>query len=229
MNLKQVILKSKWQAVREAFLLLYPNQKRSISGYENVYKKLRSKPVLKSSMTLYCDTIEPQFKDDEVSYDIYGVNGTKNKDGELEKYSLSLFKWSEWLGVALSDQILKNYTKEQIISLCLFEMTFHGFLESDVRKFKNELGRRIKDHDDPIKYIIVSRILPKSKWQCYFNVSDETWCSDIDSATVFKREKYALAVLKALGRKNDKTNIIAKITTKNNKRRIVKYLTKSCF
>ena len=147
MKLKEIILDSNWQAVREAFLLFYPDQKRSISGYENVYKKLRSKPVKDSLMTLYCDTIEPQDKDDEKSYDIYGVDGTKRKDGELEKYSLSLLSWSEWLGASLSEKILGGCSNAEIISHCLLEMTFHGFSESDVRKFKKELETSMKDYD----------------------------------------------------------------------------------
>lgn len=225
MNLKDVILKSNWKDVCKVFLRLYPNQNRSISGYEKIYKKLRSKPVKDSLLTLYCDTIEPHFKGDEQSYDIYGIKAKNSKDGESDKFSLSLLSWSEWMGTPLSDKILNSYSIEEIISHCLFEMTFHGFSELDVRNFKKELKIQITDMDDPIRYIIVSRILPKTKWQCYFNVSDETWCNEINSATIFKRDKYAEAVLKTLSRKKDKTNVIAKITTKNDKRKILKYFT----
>lgn len=221
MKLKEIILKSNWEAVRKALLHLYPSQNRSISGYEIVYKKLRSKPLKESSLTLCCDKDHSSLKGEDQLSDIYGTDGTKRDDGELEVFSLSLHPWAKWLGSSLSDKTLSNYSNEEIISHCLFEMTFHGFTESEIRKVKKELSMRIKDHDDPIRFIIISRL--SSKWQYYFNVSDETWCSDIDSATIFKREKYALALLKLLSRKKDKTNIIAKITIKNNKRKILKY------
>ena len=81
----------------------------------------------------------------------------------------------------------------------------------------------MKDSHDPIRYIIVANVLSKAKWKHYFNVSDETWCSEIDSATTFKRKNHALAILKTLNRGKDKSNIIAKITTKNEKRKVLKY------
>jgi len=223
MKLKEIILKSNWEAIREVFLLHYPSQKKSILGYEIVYKKLRSKSQTDSSMALYCDKNELTLKGDDQFHDIYGIDGTKREDGELEKYSLSLSPWSLWLGSSLSEGILSNYTKEEIISHCLFDMTFHGFSEVEIRKVKKELAIRVKDSKDPIRYIIVSNLSSKPKWQHYFNVSDETWCSEIDSATIFKRKSHALAILEALNRKKDKSNIIAKITIKNKKRKILKY------
>ncbi len=223
MKLKEIIATSDWEIIRKIFLRNYPSQKKSILGYEFVYKKLRAKSPTISSMVLYCNKSEPILKGDDQFHDIYGIDGTKREDGELEKFSLSLTPWSQWLGSSLSENILNNYTKEEIISHCLFDMTFHGFSEADIKKAKKELDIIVKDSEDPIRYVIVSDLFSKTKWQHYFNVSDETWCSEIDSATIFKREGHALAILKTLNSKKDKSNIIAKITTKNKKRKILKY------
>ncbi|MFQ5686126.1 MAG: DUF6557 family protein [Candidatus Scalindua sp.] len=223
MKLKEIIATSNWEAVRQVFLLNYPSQKKSIPGYEFVYKKLRAKSPTISSMALYCNKSEPILKGDDQFHDIYGIDGTKREDGELENFSLSLTPWSQWLGSSLSENILNNYTKEEIISHCLFDMTFHGFSEADIKKAKKELEITVKDSEDPIRYIIVSDLFSTTKWQFYFNVSDETWCSEIDSATTFKRVTHALAILKTLNTRKDKSNIIAKITTKNKKRKILKY------
>lgn len=87
-------------------------------------------------------------------YDVYGIDRTKREDGEFEEFSLSLTPWSQWLSSSLSKDILNNYSQEEIISHCLFEMTFHGF--SEVKKAKKELDTRVKDSKDPIRYIIVS-------------------------------------------------------------------------
>jgi len=223
MKLKEIIATSNWEAVRKTFLRNYPDEKKSIRGYEFVYKKLRAKSPTISSMALSCSKGEPVLKGDDQFHDIYGIDGTKREDGELEKFSLSLTPWSQWLGSSLSKDILNNYTKEEIISHCLYDMTFYGFSEADMKKAKKELDTRMKDSKDPIRYIIVSDLFPKGKWQLYFNVSDETWCSDLDSATTFKRETHALAILRTLNTRKDKSNIIAKITTKNKKRKILKY------
>ena len=45
MKLKEIIKASNWEAVRKAFLRIYPSQKKSIIGYEIVHKKLRAKPT----------------------------------------------------------------------------------------------------------------------------------------------------------------------------------------
>ncbi len=223
MKLKEIVATSNWETVRKVFLRNYPSQKKSIRGYEFVYKKLRSKSPTISSMLLDCNKSGPVLKGDDQFHDIHGIDGTKREDGELEKFSLSLTPWSQWLGSSLSKNILNNYTKEEIISHCLFDMTFHGFSEADIKKAKKELEITVKDSEDPIRYIIVSDLFSTTKWRFYFNVSDETWCSEIDSATTFKRETHALAILKTLNTRKDKSNIIAKITTKNKKRKILKY------
>lgn len=224
MILKDIIKNSNWEAVREVFLRNYPDQEKLISGYEVVYKKLKSKSPAKTKMELFCVLEEPTFKGDEPYHNVYGMDGTKREDGELEKFSLGLTSWSKWLGASLSEITLSKYTSEEIISHCLFDMTFHGFSEEEIKKVSRDLDKSVKDLEDPIRYIIVSDILSNRKWQHYFDVSTETWCNEIDTATIFKRKKYALAILKTLNKGKVKSNFIAKITTKNKKRRIVKYL-----
>lgn len=223
MNLKSIIKTSNWEALRDVFLKNYPDQEKLISGYEMVYQKLKTKSPAKTKMELFCVLEEPTFKDDEPYHNVHGRDGTRREDGELEKFSLSLSSWSKWLGATLSEITLNKYTTEEIISHCLFDMTFHGFSEEEIKKVSRDLNKSVKDSEDPIRYIIVSDILSDRKWQHYFDVSTETWCNEIDSATIFKREKYALAVLKALNKGKVKSNFIAKITTKNKKRRVLKY------
>jgi hypothetical protein len=89
MKLKEIIATSNWEAVRKVFLRNYPSQKKSILGYEFVYKKLRAKFPTISSMALYCNKSEPILKADNQFHDIYGIDGTKREDGKLEKFSLS--------------------------------------------------------------------------------------------------------------------------------------------
>ena len=223
MNLKEIIKATNWEAVSKVFLYNYPGQKKSINGYKMVYKKLKAKRPSLSSMELFCDLAEPTFKGDEPFHNIHGVDGTKREDGELERYSLSLTPWSKWLGASLSESTLSNYTKEEIISHCLFDMTFHGFSEPEMKKVRKELDNSVNDHEDPIRYVIVSIMSLELKWKLFFNISDETWCDEIDSATIFKREKHALAILKTLNKGRDKSHILAKITTKNKKLKVLKY------
>ena len=86
-----------------------------------------------------------------------------------------------------------------------------------------ELKRRIADHRNPVRYVIYSDLLPGGRWRLFFNVSADTFCDELDTATLFKREHVARAVAKVYskGRRNDL--FIAKITTKNGKRKVLKY------
>ncbi len=223
MKLKEIILGSNWEAIRKTFLHNYPDQEKSIIGYESVFKKLRSKAPVNSKMELVCEKAVPILKDDEPFFEVYGIDGTKREDGELERFSLSLAPWSKWLGTSLSERTLNKYTKEEIISHCLFDMTFHGFSEAEMRKVRKKLDKQIKDMESQVRYVIVSNFLSDTKWRHYFNVANETWCDEIDTATIFKRKKYAAAILKKLNKGKDKSNIIAKITTKGKKRKVLKY------
>jgi hypothetical protein len=77
--------------------------------------------------------------------------------------------------------------------------------------------------NNSVRYVIYSDLLPGGRWRLFFNVSDDTFCDQLDTATLFKREHVALAVAKLCsdGRKRDL--FVAKITTKDRKRRVLKH------
>ena len=223
MTLKEIIKVTNWTDVSRVFLQNYPDQKKWIDGYEMVYEKSKTKAPATSKMELFCGLAESTFKEDDPFHEVYGVDGTKREDGELEKFSLALSSWSKWLGSSISESTLNNYTKEEIISHCLFDMTFHGFSEAETKKARKKLDKSIKDHESRVRYVIVSVLSSELKWKLFFNISDETWCSELDTATIFKRRKHAMAILKTLNKGKVKSNILAKITTKDKKRKILKY------
>lgn len=86
-----------------------------------------------------------------------------------------------------------------------------------------ELKRRVKDLKDPVRYVIHSDLLPAGRWRMFLNVSDDTWCDDIDTTTLFKRARYARAVIHEYCEGKRDNLFIAKITTKNNRRKVLKY------
>jgi hypothetical protein len=86
-----------------------------------------------------------------------------------------------------------------------------------------ELKRRIKDHKNMVRYVICSEIIPEGRWRLFLNVSDDTWCQDLDGATLFKREHVARAVLENYSEGSPDNYFIAKLTTKGQKRKILKY------
>ena len=90
-------------------------------------------------------------------------------------------------------------------------------------EFRRELKRRIADVHNPVRYVAYSDITGDGRWRLWLDVSGDGYGMSIDQATLFKREHVARAVAKAYseGRRNDL--LIAKITTKNSKRTVLKY------
>ena len=79
-----------------------------------------------------------------------------------------------------------------------------------------EIRRRVKDSDDPRRYIIVSILLPgpPRRWELFYDVSDDMWAMDLAGATLFKRKQTALTVASPLG---DRYQVIEVRLGKNGK------------
>lgn len=90
-------------------------------------------------------------------------------------------------------------------------------------EFIKELRRRITDTRDPVRYVIYSDMTGSVTWRLWLDVSSDMYGMSIDQATLFKRKPVAQAVAKAnsSGRKNRLR--VAKITTKNGKRRVLRF------
>jgi hypothetical protein len=59
-----------------------------------------------------------------------------------------------------------------------------------------ELEKRMEDLQCPKRYVIVSQIL---SWRLYYNITDSTFCENIDTATKFKRRHHAELISNELG------------------------------
>jgi len=86
-----------------------------------------------------------------------------------------------------------------------------------------ELRRRVEDSRNPVRYVVFSDISGNGRWRLWLDVSSDGYGMSIDQATLFKREHVARAVAKAYSEGRRRELLIAKITTKNGKRRVLKY------
>ena len=66
---------------------------------------------------------------------------------------------------------------------------------------EREIERRIKDLDDPRRYVIKSALFPgpPRRWELFYDVTSDCWINDIAGATLFKRRKAALIIARTLG------------------------------
>lgn len=90
-------------------------------------------------------------------------------------------------------------------------------------EFLKELRRRIADTDDPVRYVIYSDMTGSGTWRLWLDVSSDMYGMSIDQATLFKRKAVAQAVAKANSSGKKHRLRVAKITTKNGKRRVLRF------
>ena len=90
-------------------------------------------------------------------------------------------------------------------------------------QFRRELNRRLADAHNHVRYVVFSDIIGNGRWRLWLDASGDGYGTSVDQATLFKREYVVRAVAKAYseGRRNDL--LIAKITIKNDKRRVLKF------
>lgn len=90
-------------------------------------------------------------------------------------------------------------------------------------EFKRELKRRLADANNPVRYVVYSDITGDGKWRLWLDVSSDCYGMSIDQVTLFKREHVARAVARAYSEKRKNDLLIAKITTRNDKRKVLRY------
>ena len=89
--------------------------------------------------------------------------------------------------------------------------------------WRREIKRRMADADNPVRFAVFSDICGNGRWRLWLDISGDGYGMSIDQATLFKREHVARCVAKAYskGRRNDL--MIATVTTKNKKIKVLKY------
>ena len=90
-------------------------------------------------------------------------------------------------------------------------------------EWKRELARRVADARNPVRYVVFSDIGGNGRWRLWLDVSGDGYGMKLDQATLFKREHVARSVAKAYSEGKRSDLLIAKITTKHGKRKVLRY------
>lgn len=144
-RLEDVLGRLGWPAVKAALLECYPAEASHVDRYRPVYERLLSLPAVPSDFVL---RIELRDDDDEEWMEVHGEDGTLRDDGELECFALEFVPWSEWLGMAVPEELRRELADAQIVAHCLFEMTTCGFEEETIQAELEELKRRAREVEE---------------------------------------------------------------------------------
>ena len=161
MRLSKLLRSLGWYEVKASLIWSYPDTNESIDGYKQVFAELCELVPVEPKMRIIIQETFREALDEEPFTEVIGRNGTLNRDQEDYKhleasvgpvysnsetdFSLSLESWEQWLGMEIDSGSLENYTKLEIAAHCIWDMTFHGFEQLQIREEKEELKRRVDE------------------------------------------------------------------------------------
>ena len=128
---REVLHQTNMENVIAALKSHYKSSENGVDGYRELMDELLGK---KPVFSKYQISIEHVNTGDEEYEHVSGVI-----PGDEQAYGIEFNSREEWLGMHLTEDTLKNYSNEDIIAHCLWEMTFFGFTDSEVQKKKDEL------------------------------------------------------------------------------------------
>ena len=131
----------RWDEVEAALLRLYPGEAEEVDRFRQAYERLAALTPAPSAFVIRFEWCTDEL---EEWLSVSGEDGTLRDDGEPEGFALELTPWSEWLGMAVGEEVLREYGEADIVAHCLFEMTAVGFDEETIRAQLEEIERRVR-------------------------------------------------------------------------------------
>ena len=146
MILKNILENTNFENAYSEILKLYPNEKDiHIDTYKQVFFTLKQLFMVISNIEIDMD--------DEENLILKGIAKPNNDYVYIQSKA-----WSEWLGMSLSKELASKYTKEEIVAICLYNITYLGYNEKDIKgstysHTKKNLNRQNITIDDIAKDI----------------------------------------------------------------------------
>ncbi|MDR1919363.1 MAG: hypothetical protein LBQ65_06925, partial [Tannerellaceae bacterium] len=120
------------------FIKAYPKWEKDTNAYDLIFRQLQNLTPIKDR--------------DDMSIHIHSahnyVNAYKNHPQTPEEenaYCIAITPWGEWLGMDIAATTIEDYSDEEIISHCLWEMTFYGYSQENIQKKAKRWGNAEKE------------------------------------------------------------------------------------
>lgn len=140
MKFADLIKNNSWLSIEMLLLKLYPEEKDSLEGYQDVYNKLRFMNPISKGISIIVKTVYDHY--DHTEYiDVSGSynNPKDNTHGHTNSLAIEFTAWNEWLGMDIDEKTSQNFSELEIIAHCLYEMTFIGFEEEEMNKIEKDV------------------------------------------------------------------------------------------
>ena len=134
MKFKNLIKTNAWLSIEMVLLQLYPDEQKNITAYEKVFKALQLMEPVGCDISIVVSNEQDAF--DGLEY--VNVSGRENNPKEdpdklTDSLAIEFTPRNEWLGMDIDENTLQDFTELEIITHCLYEMTFMGFEEAEIQ------------------------------------------------------------------------------------------------
>ena len=149
MTFYELIKSQHWLSIEHTLLDLYPDQKEIMEEYRSVFESLLIMQPVNDEMLIVLTEIECDTDDECQPKSAYiDVSGRKQKP-ELnsinDSYAIEFVKWENWLGMKIVPETLEKFNALEIISHCLYEMTFCGYEQNEIQEQYASINKSIED------------------------------------------------------------------------------------
>ncbi len=147
MKFADLIKNNSWLSIEITLLNLYPDEKRSISGYEEIFNKLKFMRPVSKNISIIVKTVYDSY--DNIEYiDVSGSynNPKDNTHGHTNSLAIEFTPWNEWLGMEIDEKSLQNFSELEVIAHCLYEMTFIGFEEEEIQAEMKKVEKDVEEY-----------------------------------------------------------------------------------
>lgn len=189
MTLSELIATARWADVKASLIWGYPDAEASLEDYRRVLKSLQKLDPVPSTMRIIIRKTIPEDLGGASADEVCGRDGRLNRDrkdfldsGQSDDsacalaetdFTLALEPWERWLGMAVDPATLADYAPAQIVAHCLWEMTFYGFVPSEVQVKRDELNRLADELDSMTEEERKARFIPWERGITKLNGKDD--------------------------------------------------------
>ena len=138
MRLAQLLEAAPWAETAACFRRAYCGERTPgdltdaefVDLHEHVYVQLLMLDPEPSDVVLDVTEVE------DWPADVYGI-----APGTKERLGLCLTRWEEWLGMEVAPSALERFPAPEIIAHCIWEMSFNGYEQDRIARFREDLER----------------------------------------------------------------------------------------
>lgn len=148
MTVAELFRSVSWPSVKNAFVKLYPPDEdlgltdcELCSELEKVFAKVKETTCApdESGMTVHVRFVPAS----EFSDEYYSVSGKLPGDDTF--YGLDFSSFSEWASYLVAEEVLASLPPEEVAAHILWEMTFYGYSDEEIKKEEEKVERAFQD------------------------------------------------------------------------------------